>query len=280
VNPKVSKIPGASAPANSREATIGRRRTTPDRSPDNRSLQRGMELLRAFRPGAETLGNGELAERCGLSRATVSRLTQTLLRAGFLEHDAEHRLYRLGAPVLSLAHARRAGSTLLQVAAAPMRALSENMRVNVGLALADRDDMVYLESIRYNRRAAQRNIVAGQRVPIELTSLGHAWLAVSPEARDALYPVFARRRANWNQIQQEIELAIDAVEQRGWCWAAWQPEVVAVSTPLRFENHPVHVLNVSTTSTLASATVAERLAPHLMALADQLIDAMSRARED
>ena len=48
----------------------------------NRSLERGVEILRAFRPGSTLLGNGELAERTQLSPATVSRLTQTLVGAG------------------------------------------------------------------------------------------------------------------------------------------------------------------------------------------------------
>ena len=45
----------------------------------NRSLQRGIELLRVFRPGSDLYGNGELAERTGLSRATVSRLAQSTI---------------------------------------------------------------------------------------------------------------------------------------------------------------------------------------------------------
>ena len=53
----------------------------PGRSPANRSLERGIEILRAFRPGSELLANGDLAERTGLSRSTVSRLTQTLVGA-------------------------------------------------------------------------------------------------------------------------------------------------------------------------------------------------------
>ena len=57
----------------------------------NRSLVRGVEILRAFRPGADLLGNGEIAERTGLSRATVSRLTQTLVDTGLLEHDRSGR---------------------------------------------------------------------------------------------------------------------------------------------------------------------------------------------
>jgi DNA-binding NarL/FixJ family response regulator len=52
------------------------------RSSANRSLERGMDVLRAFRPGLETLGNGEIAERTGLSPSTVSRLTQTLVDSG------------------------------------------------------------------------------------------------------------------------------------------------------------------------------------------------------
>ena len=56
-------------------------------------------MLRAFRPGSEALGNGDLAERTGLSRATVSRLTQTLVDAGWLQHDAARRAYRPAAPV-------------------------------------------------------------------------------------------------------------------------------------------------------------------------------------
>src|SRR4029450_10506107 len=79
----------------------------------NRSLTRGMEILRAFRPGSDLHGNGELAERTGLSRSAVSRLAQTLVACGMLERDRRARAYRLAAPVLSLAHAMRTGSPRL-----------------------------------------------------------------------------------------------------------------------------------------------------------------------
>ena len=52
---------------------------TPPRGDRNRSLERGIEILRAFRPGADLLGNSDIAERTGLSRATVSRLCQPLV---------------------------------------------------------------------------------------------------------------------------------------------------------------------------------------------------------
>ena len=40
----------------------------------NRSLQRGVAIIRVFKPGLSLLGNAELAERTGLAQSTVSRL--------------------------------------------------------------------------------------------------------------------------------------------------------------------------------------------------------------
>jgi DNA-binding IclR family transcriptional regulator len=146
--------------------TILSLREKPGISPANRSLERGVEILRAFRPGSESLGNAELADRTGLSRSTVTRLTQTLVGVGMLQVDARQRTYRLAPAVLSLAHAMRAGSTVLRIAVPRMRALAEGMSINVGLATSDRDEMVVLESIRYRPRADFRRIVSGHGFPI------------------------------------------------------------------------------------------------------------------
>ena len=247
------------------------------KSPANRSLERGVEILRAFRPGSELLGNGELAERTGLSRATVSRLTQTLVGTGFLQHDRARRGYRLGAPVLSLAHAMQAASPVLQVAAPWMRSVAMELRINVGLAVPDRDEMVYLESVRYNRKASLRSVVAGQRVPVELTSLGQAWLAVAPPAQRAtLMALFAQRRgAQWPALRQQIDAAADSVRRHGWCVASWQPEVVALAAPLVWHQHPVHVLNMSVSSPADPSSVAQQLQAPLRELAARIVDALA-----
>src|SRR3546814_3842509 len=89
-----------------------------------------------------------------------------------LDYDPLERAYRLAAPLLSLGQAMRAGSPILLVAGPLMRSIAEEFKINVGLAIRDRDEMVYLESVRYNRKVSLRNVVAGLRVPIALTSLG------------------------------------------------------------------------------------------------------------
>ena len=243
----------------------------PGRSPANRSLERGIELLRAFRPGTALLGNAELAERAGLSRSTVSRLTQTLVGAGMLQVDASSRAYRLAPGVLSLAHAMRAGCAELLVAAPIMRQVAQERRINVGLAAPDRDDMVYLESIRSSRRAAQRNVVSGQRVPMELTSLGRAYLATAPEnRRKALLAVFKRRRgAQWPTLAAEIEQAMEQMRVEGYCVAAWQPEVVALATNLSGSGMPL-VVNVSVSSAEPVERVVRELAPVLLGMAQRI----------
>jgi DNA-binding IclR family transcriptional regulator len=245
----------------------------------NRSLERGIHILRAFRPGADLLGNGEIAERTGLSRATVSRLTQTLVDCGMLERDRSRRAYRLAAPVLSLAHAMRSGSPVLAVAAPLMRAEAEKRKINVGLAVADDDEMVYLESVRYSRRVSWRNVVAGQRVPMELTSLGRAWLAAAPEdRRRVLLEGFrSRRRTGWRELSREIAAAIESVQREGFCWASWQPEVVALATPIMIPGHSVVVLNMSVTSDAAAQEVVERLRGPLLALAQRVREAIEHS---
>lgn len=247
-----------------------------EQAPQNRSLERGVEILRAFRPGASLMGNGDLAERTGLSRSTVSRLTQTLVGTGLLEYDAKRRAYRLAAPVLSLAHAMRSGSPVLQVAGPLMRVVAEKKKINVGLAIADRDEMVYLESVRYNRKVTLRSVVAGQRVPIELTSLGRAYLAAASDSqRHALFLKFRDRRpAGWPALEREITEAIDDVHRRGYCVTSWQPEVVALATPMAVNGYPIYVLNLSLSTDFAPAVIASDLSAQLMDLAAQIRQAL------
>uniref|UniRef100_A0A494G9W1 IclR-ED domain-containing protein n=1 Tax=Solanum lycopersicum TaxID=4081 RepID=A0A494G9W1_SOLLC len=147
--------------------------------------------------------------------------------------------------------------------------------------MADRDEMVYLESIRYGRKVSLRSVVAGQRVPMALTSLGRAWLAVAPEVEYAARMAdFAARAPHWPALRREIESAVAHVRRHGWCAASWQPEVVAISTPLALDHYPVHVLNVSLSTRAAAGDVARELAPRLMRLASDIRDAVQTAQSE
>jgi DNA-binding IclR family transcriptional regulator len=162
-----------------------------------------------------------------------------------------------------------------------MRQLAEARKINVGLAAPDRDEMVYLESIRYNRRPSLRTVVSGQRVPMELTSLGRAYLASAPEAkRNALLAHFRQARGpQWRQLGAEISQAMEQVARDGFCAAAWQPEVAAVATPLVFQG-AYYALNVSVSSAEAFDTIVRELAPALIALKERILRALEAATAD
>jgi DNA-binding IclR family transcriptional regulator len=244
----------------------------------NRSLERGVEILRAFRQGVDHLGNGEISERTGLSKATVSRLTQSLVACGLLEHDMLLRVYRLAPTVLALAHAMRIGSPVLRIATPLLRAAAEQLRVNVGLAAPDGDTMIYLEAIRSNRKGSLRNVVAGQRVPMEQTSLGRAYLAALSEGQraEAIALIRAKRNTDQSDVEREIDAAVANVKANGSCAAAWQPGVFAVATPLILSSGPIYALNLSVASGKPASTLAGELSGPLLELHRKLSSALER----
>jgi DNA-binding IclR family transcriptional regulator len=196
-----------------------------------------------------------------------------------LEYVPRFRAYRLGVPVLSMAHAMSEGSSVLKIATPLMTEVAMRYKINVGLAVADEGDMVYLESFRYSRRQSLRTIVRGLRIPMALTSLGRAYLATLPaECLDRTMSEMASRHPGraWLAIRKEIKLAIQSVREKGYCIASWQPQVVAVATPMRLEGYGTYILNASVSTQQEIAEVAAALAKPLLALAAAIQDEVSR----
>lgn len=59
------------------------------------TLERGLHVLRAFRAERTPLTNSEIVKRTGLPKATVSRLTTTLIALGFLRRVAGSTQFEL-----------------------------------------------------------------------------------------------------------------------------------------------------------------------------------------
>jgi DNA-binding IclR family transcriptional regulator len=60
-------------------------------------------------------------------------------------------------------------------------------------------------------------------------------------------------------VERDIAEAITSVHTHGYCAATWQPEVVALATPIELANAPVYVLNMSVTTTEPLAAVVAEL---------------------
>jgi DNA-binding IclR family transcriptional regulator len=246
-------------------------------SPSNRSLERGLLILRAFRSGNSFLTTGEIAERTSLPVPTVSRLAATLVREGFLNYDFVNRGYCLGIPLLSLGQTFFEGSDVLATAEPLMRELARSQRVNVGLAAVDAAEIIYLQSIRGNGGNKLRHIVSGSRAPLELTSIGRAWLsAVSEAERERMYAKIAPRyREKWPDILADIRSGIKAVKEKGYCISRWQAGSVAIARPLSPINGRIYAINISFLETSLGNLFADEQAKRLIQLGHAIDDAFA-----
>jgi DNA-binding IclR family transcriptional regulator len=199
------------------------------------ALARGLELLRAFGPGGERLGNAELARRTGLPRATVSRLSETLLRLGYLRHDPRAEKYELGPGVLMLGYSYLATAGVAELARPFMQTLADETGCSVALAVPDRHQMVYIEVCQRDGPMVMR-LERGARLPIAHSAMGRAWLAGLSEAarRRACERLEARYGAEWPGMEVRLRKALDDHRLHGWCASEgeWDPAISGVAAPV------------------------------------------------
>ncbi|MBE7183240.1 MAG: IclR family transcriptional regulator [Methylobacterium mesophilicum] len=142
------------------------------------SLTRGLQILRAFTPLDATLGNQDLIQRTGLPKATVSRLTATLVGLGYLYYDAMLGRYGIGPATVSLGYSALSSSPVIHLARPLMQELADATGAAVALGTRDGAEMVYLANCRsLSPVSLQLNI--GSRIPIDRTAMGLAYLAAA-----------------------------------------------------------------------------------------------------
>jgi DNA-binding IclR family transcriptional regulator len=182
------------------------------------ALARGLEVLRAFRPEDGPLGNQELAERTGLPKPTVSRITHTLTTLGYLDYIARLSRYTIAASVLSLGHACVAAAGIRSAAAPHLRELAEYADASVALGARDRLMMIYLDVSRGSHTVAF-SLDPGARIPIHRSAMGAAYLSALPaQERDFLMSAIAKSLGDeWPATQKNLETAFAEIEADGFC---------------------------------------------------------------
>jgi len=196
------------------------------------ALARGLQLLACFRSGDSLLGNQELAERCALPKSTVSRLTSTLTRLGYLIHVPESGKYRLGIATLALGSTMLSRLDLRQIARPLMQQLAEFSGASVSLGARDRLEMIYLENCRGPSMLTLAMDV-GARIPLATSAIGRAWLAAAPddERTRVLAEIRAADRAAWPAVKAGIDKAIDDHRTLGvtCSFGDWQKDVNGIA---------------------------------------------------
>ena len=142
------------------------------------TLARGLSVLRAFRAGDDGLTNAQIAERTGLPKSTVSRLTFTLGCLGYLTQPQRNDRYRPGPTLLAMGHVAAASLSFLDAAQDMMQGLADQTGTLVLFAVRDRDKVALMRTWR-PQRAASIWLEVGHRLPIGGSSSGLAVLGAS-----------------------------------------------------------------------------------------------------
>ncbi|MFC7516731.1 IclR family transcriptional regulator [Herbaspirillum sp. GCM10030257] len=239
------------------------------------TLAHGLSLLQCFRVGSSMLSNKELAERTGLSKATVSRLTYTLMARGLLTYDGHLRRYQLGPTALSLGYPLLASLRVRQIARPLMKALADYAGGSVSLGIRDRTNMVYIETSRGHDAVAFRPDI-GASLPIMTSAMGRAWLAQADQEECArlleeINRLHPDKQADNTKI---VAMAKADLAEKGYCIARgeWQQDVHAIAVPMRTAvDGEILVFNCGVlTGRLKGKTIESKLAQGLLDMVKQV----------
>lgn len=239
------------------------------------ALARGLDVLSCFRSGEKTLGNQELAERTRLPKSTISRLTYTLTKLGYLDYDDHIGKYRLGTASLALGSAMLSKLDIRQYARPYMQELADFSRATVSLGMRDRLSMIYIENCR-SEAALTLRLDVGARIPIAQTAMGRAYLAETTpaERNDILERVRELDEIKWPSVRDGVMRSLEEYSTRGCCtsFGDWQPDVNAIAVAFRPANGGA-ILSINCGGpafNLAPEFLLGEVKPRLLALVDRL----------
>jgi DNA-binding IclR family transcriptional regulator len=184
------------------------------------TLARGLEVLRCFTPPEPMLGNKEISVRTGLPKPTVSRLTYTLTKLGYLRHNMRLGKYQLGSAVLSIGYPLLASMSIRQIARPFMKELADYANGSVNMGIRDRLSMVYVESCRSGNLTTLPDI--GTSVPIA-------------QREAVLNHMKVKEPEMLRKYQASISKSLEDIRAKGYCTSIGdlRREVHATGVPMR-----------------------------------------------
>ncbi|MEH2504403.1 DNA-binding IclR family transcriptional regulator [Bradyrhizobium sp. AZCC 1578] len=202
------------------------------------ALSRGLDVLRAFQPNDGLLGNQELAARTKLPKPTISRLTYTLTKLGYLTPVPRFEKYQLAPSAMALGYAALANLGVRHLSEPYREALMRETGGAVAVGGRDRHSMIYFGQSRTGLLGVQLDV--GSRVPIATTAMGRAYLwALPDDERASLLRELRDHYGNrWPKMRDGIERAGEMLARHGFTISAgeWQDDVHAVGVPLKLSD--------------------------------------------
>jgi len=164
----------------------------------NKSLERALQIMNAFRADRQELTVGQLAEILGLPRATVTRLCTTLVKYDYLRKDPESKKYSLGIRLFDLGSIVFDSFSLRRVASPHLSSLQMKVGRTIYLGVMDNDELLYIDKREDPRNPVSFTSRIGTRRPPYWGMLGLVLMAYLPQ-RDVerllqKYPLVGRTK--------------------------------------------------------------------------------------
>jgi len=202
------------------------------------ALSRGLDVLRAFRPNDGLLGNQEIAARTNLPKPTVSRLTYTLTKLGYLAPVPRFEKYQLAPAAMALGYAALANLGVRHLSEPYREELMRETGGAVAVGGRDRLSMIYFGQSRGMTIGVQLDV--GSRVPIATTAMGRAYLWALPEdeRNELLQDLKEHYGPRWAKMRDGIERAGETVAKHGFVISAgeWHDDIAAAGVALKLND--------------------------------------------
>lgn len=244
------------------------------------TLERGLKILRAFRCEAKPLRNSTIAERCGLPRPTVSRLTHTLVGLGYLNRVDGGAQYQLGTKVFSIGDAYLKAARIRAVARPFIESFVAQHGLSLGIAAPDDLQMTYIVWCKEPNTLTLR-LSVGSMLPIGRTAIGKAymWALGVPERRALIARIKTDAGARAAAVSSAISSAFRDLDSHGYCisMAEFQKNTFGIAVPLILDEGRT-ILSLGGGGArldVAESVLRSEVAPHLLQVAQDIQDAFN-----
>jgi DNA-binding IclR family transcriptional regulator len=202
------------------------------------ALSRGLDVLRAFQPNDGLLGNQEIAARTKLPKPTVSRLTYTLTKLGYLTPVPRFEKYQLAPAAMALGYAALTNHGVRHLSEPYREELMRETGGAVAVGGRDRLSMIYFAQSRGMTLGVQLDV--GSRIPIATTAMGRAYFWALPEEERSVLLRDLREYygSRWTKMRDGLERAGETVAKYGFTISAgeWHDDIAAVGVALKLND--------------------------------------------
>jgi IclR family pca regulon transcriptional regulator len=238
------------------------------------SLQRGIEVLRAFNRENPRLTLTEVSVLTGLTRATARRFLLTLVDLGYLGNQS--RYFYLRPKILELGNSYLSSLSFNDVIQQHLNELAEELHESASASVLEFPDIVYVARASTNR-VMTLGLTVGTKLPAVYTSMGRIMLGQISDAELSrfikeieLEPINSFSLKSKTSLLTEIKKA----KQQGWYLLDQELEVGLRSLAVPIGTHindTYAAINVSVPASRVNLeTLEKQILPRLLRTANQI----------